>query len=147
MDTGHLEIYVKGPSGAPLTGVAMVTLTKAPGQIYRQETIRSGHIRLEDIGATEYPLQVVAPGYDPMVKTVEFRGSVEKTVTFELKASDVEDVGLGERLAALGPKAQKELGKASEDLRRTAQSARGLQARSCRKSEVARLLNQSNRLP
>ncbi len=117
VDTGHLDIYVNGPNGAPLTGVAMVTLTKASGQIYRQETIRAGHIRLDDIGATEYKLQVVAPGYEPMVKDVEFRGSVEKTVTFELRSADVEDTGLGERLAALGPKAQKELGKATEALR------------------------------
>src|SRR5262249_50466726 len=117
IDSGHLEIYVKGPNGAPLAGMAMVTLTKASGQVYRQETIRAGHIRLDDIGATEYKLQVVAPGFEPMVKEVEFRGSAEKTVTFELHASDVEDIGLGERLAALGPKAQKELGKATEALR------------------------------
>ena len=126
VDTGHLDIYVKGPNGAPLTGMAMVTLTKSSGQVYRQETIRAGHIRLDDIGPTEYKLQVVAPGYDPAVKEVEFRGSAEKAVTFELRASDVEDTGLGERLAALGPKAQKELSKATESLReKNTKQARG----------------------
>src|SRR5712691_51620 len=49
-----LDVYIKGPDGAPIEGTAVVTLTRLNGQFYRQGTARSGYLRLNEVPQTEY---------------------------------------------------------------------------------------------
>src|SRR6266446_2655518 len=37
-----LDLQITGPNGAPIEGMAVVTMTKLNGQIYRQSTAKAG---------------------------------------------------------------------------------------------------------
>src|SRR5437773_533220 len=81
------------------------------------ETAKASHVRFQSIKATEYFVQVIAPGYQTAVKQVEARKDETRQVTIELRELSVEDVAENAAYRALAPKAQKEIGKALERLR------------------------------
>ena len=110
--TSNVDIYVKGPNGKPVDGVAVVTLLNLSGQAYRQENAVAGHARFSDVAATQYKVLVIAPGFERETLTVD--AGVEKTVTanIQLRAMSAEDASLYAGIEALPAKAQKELGKA-----------------------------------
>jgi tetratricopeptide (TPR) repeat protein len=113
-----VEIYIQGPNGTPVEGVAVVSLVKLNGQLYRQGTAKAGHVRFNDVAPTEYAIQVVAPGFGKVVKQIDAQSKTEMKVTIRLQeAAEGEDAGAEARIASLAPKAQKELGKALEALR------------------------------
>jgi len=113
--TASLDVYVQESNGAPVESLAVVTLTTLAGRIYRQETTKGGYVRFNDLAATEYKIQVVAPAYERAVKQVETIGFATKRVTIVLQpgSNSVDAAGI----AALKPKAQKEMAKAMEALR------------------------------
>jgi hypothetical protein len=47
--TAQLEIHVQEATGAPVEGVAVVTLTNLAGQFYRQGTTKAGESGLHNI--------------------------------------------------------------------------------------------------
>src|SRR5712672_2736142 len=47
--TSQLEIHVQEPTGAPVEGVAVVTLTNLAGQFYRQGTTKAGYITFNNL--------------------------------------------------------------------------------------------------
>src|SRR5260370_13461137 len=61
--------------------------------------------------AKQYTVLVVAPGFEQEVRQVDARGGASTTVTIQLRAMSAEEASLSAGLAALPPKAQKELGK------------------------------------
>jgi tetratricopeptide (TPR) repeat protein len=116
-ETAGLDINLKGPDGKPVPVAAVVTLLKLSSEAYRQETAQAGHVRFSSIAATEYAVQVVAPGYQTAVKQVDVSQDAVKSLTIELQKLSVEDAAENVEYHALAPKAQKEIGKALELLR------------------------------
>jgi tetratricopeptide (TPR) repeat protein len=116
-DTAALDVNLKGPDGQPVKAAAVVTLIKLSNEAYRKETAKAGHIRFNNVAATEYSVQVVAPGYQTVVKHIEARKDEVRAVTIELQQMSVEDAAENSAYKALAPKAQKEIGKALELLR------------------------------
>jgi len=110
--TSNLDIYVKGPNGTPVDGVAVVTLINLSGQAYRQETAVAGRARFYDVAATEYKVLVIAPGFERETLTIDAGAEKTVTVNIELRAMSVEDASLYAGIETLPAKAQKELGKA-----------------------------------
>jgi len=116
-ENATLDVYLKGADGKPVKVAAVVTLLQLSNEAYRQETAKAGHVRFQSIKATEYFVQVIAPGYQTAVKQVEARKDETRQVTIELRELSVEDVAENAAYRALAPKAQKEIGKALERLR------------------------------
>lgn len=116
-ETATLDVYLKGADGKAVQVAAVVTLLKLSNEAYRQETAKAGHIRFSGITATEYSIQVTAPGYRTAVKQVEAKKDESRAVTFDLQSLSVEDVAENRAYQALAPKAQKEIGKVLELLR------------------------------
>jgi hypothetical protein len=48
-----IDVYVKGPNGAPLDGSVVVTLTKLDGAFVDQKTAKNGYARFNGVHATE----------------------------------------------------------------------------------------------
>ena len=114
--TASLDVYVQESNGAPVESLAVVTLTTLAGRIYRQETTKGGYVRFNDLAATEYKIQVVAPAYERAVKQVEAIGFATKRVTIVLQPGSNSGAA-AEGIAGMKPKAQKEMAKAMEALR------------------------------
>lgn len=112
-----LDVSVKGPGGIAIEGVAVVTLLGMNGKPLRQETTKGGAVRFYGLAATEYNIQVVAPAYERVVKRVDAQNGSSMKVSIELRPSDAEDAAFAVGMRALNSKAQKEVGKAIEELR------------------------------
>jgi hypothetical protein len=106
--TSQLEIHVQEPTGAPVEGVAVVTLTNLGGQFYRQGTTKAGYITFNNVAPTEYTVQVVAPAYERALKQVEASENHSTRVVVVLQRGSG-DTALAAQLASINPKAQKEL--------------------------------------
>jgi tetratricopeptide (TPR) repeat protein len=118
VSTASLDVYVQESNGAPVESLAVVTLTTLAGQIYRQKTTQGGYVRFNELAATEYKIQVVAPAYERAVNQVEAIGYTTKRVTIVLQpGSNPADAALAAGIASMKPKAQKEMAKATEALR------------------------------
>jgi len=117
--TVDLDIQVKGPDGAPLAVMAVVTLTSKTGLISGQGTTQGGKIKFSGLAASAYTIHVVAPGFENAVEEFDGNNEGAAMVSIEMRAtSNGENAGLGTtRRAVLVPKAQKELGKLLEALR------------------------------
>ena len=115
-----LDIYIKGPNGQPIEGTVLVTLTKMDGAFYKQGTARNGYVRLNELAASEYNVQVLAPGYAKVTKRLDAHPSdgtlMKVTIQLEEAAEGI-DAATDMEVAALPAKAQKALGKAIEALR------------------------------
>lgn len=115
---GSIDVFVKGPNGAPLEGSAVVTLAKMNGEFVDQQTTKNGYVRFNGVRASEYKLQVLSPKYQAAIKPVEVQEHSLAKVTVEMAAlSDAEDIASSEGFYALAPKTQREVGKALEELR------------------------------
>jgi tetratricopeptide (TPR) repeat protein len=115
-----LDVYIKGPNGAPIEGTAVVTLTRLNGQFYRQGTAKGGYLRLNELPQSEYNVLVVASGFGRVTKRVDAQAQsmTLMKVTIQLQAApEGEDAITDAQIASLGPKAQKAVGKAIEALR------------------------------
>jgi tetratricopeptide (TPR) repeat protein len=113
-----LDLYIKGPNGAPLEGTAVVTLTKLDGTFYKQGTAKDGYVRINEAAQSEYNVLVVAPGFARVMKQIDAQGSTLMKFTIQVQpAPEGEDAVTDKELAALAPKAQKALSKAIESLR------------------------------
>jgi tetratricopeptide (TPR) repeat protein len=113
-----VDLYVKGPNGAPLQGTAVVTMFKLNGQVLDQKTAKDGYVRFNSVPPSEYTFQVVAPKYEKATKRLDVLERTLAKITIEMTPmADAEDAASSVGLAALPPKAQKEVGKALEELR------------------------------
>ena len=111
-------VEVKGPSGAPVDGLILVSLIKVDGQVYFTARAKEGQVRFSKVPKSELTAQVVAPGYQTAKKAFEVLDRTEIKVKVDLEPiSDKEEAAANRGIAALSPKAQKDLGKALEALR------------------------------
>ena len=117
IETASLDIYLQQQNGAPIEGVAVVTLLNLSGQVYRQVTTKEGHLTFNDIAPTEYKIQVVSPVYERAVKQVLAPSNASARVTILMHPGEGVDARTALSLSALKPKAQKEVAKAMEALR------------------------------
>jgi tetratricopeptide (TPR) repeat protein len=116
-ESAGLTVYLKSAEGKPIQAAAVVTLLKLSSEAYRQETAKAGHVLFKGIPATEYSIQVVAPGYRTVVQQVEVKKDEVRAVTINLEQMSVEDTAENTAYKALPSKAQREIGKALELLR------------------------------
>jgi len=112
-----IDVYVKGPNGAPLDGSAVVTLTKRDGTFVDQKTAKNGYARFNGVHATEYRIQVLAPKYQATARQLEVQERSLAKITIEMTPLSAEDAASSVGLYALAPKTQREVGKALEELR------------------------------
>ena len=115
--TIEIDIYVKGADGGPIEQTAMVTLVAPTGQVAGQGTTLGGNIKFSGIAASQYTIQVVAAGYENMVKDFDGYNAGVSRVVIDMRPSSNGDSGAGSPQILLAPKAQKELAKAVEALR------------------------------
>jgi tetratricopeptide (TPR) repeat protein len=112
-----VDVYVKGPNGAPLDGSAVVTLTKLDGTFVDQKTAKNGYARFNGVHATEYRIQVLAPKYQATARQLEVQERSLAKITIEMTPLSVEEAASSVGLYALAPKTQREVGRALEELR------------------------------
>lgn len=112
-----IDIYVRGMDGAPIDATAVVTLVARSGQVLSQGTTLAGNIKFNGVSASEYTIQVVAPGYENAVKEFDGYNAGASRVDILMRAASSGQTGAGSPRILLAPKAQKELGKALEALR------------------------------
>ena len=108
--TSSIEIHIKGPDGNPFAGATKLTLVTQAGQVYRQETIKNGTTKLNEVLAKQYTVLVATPGFEQEVRQVDVRGASSANLTIQLRATSAEQAAFNTGLAALPTKAQKELG-------------------------------------
>ena len=115
--TIEIDIYVKGADGGPIEQTAMVTLVAPTGQVAGQGTTLGGNIKFSGIAASQYTIQVVAAGYENMVKDFDGYNAGTSRVIIDMRPTSNGNVGAGSPQILLAPNAQKELAKAMEALR------------------------------
>jgi tetratricopeptide (TPR) repeat protein len=117
-DYADVVVDVKGPDGAPIEGPIVVSLIKVNGQVYITATAKGGQVRFSNVPKSELKAQVVAPGYQTAQKGFELLDRTEVKVRIDLQPiSDKEEAAADRGIAALTPKAQRDVGKALEALR------------------------------
>ena len=112
-----IDVYVRGADGAPIDVTAVVSLIAPMGQVLSQGTTLGGNIRFSGVAASEYKIEVVAAGYEKMVKEFDGYNAGVSRVDIEMRPSSDGNAGAGSPQILLAPKAQKELAKALEALR------------------------------
>jgi tetratricopeptide (TPR) repeat protein len=115
--TTDINIDVRGADGAPIEGMAVVTLVSPKGQVAGQGTTLGGNIQFRGLAPSQYTIQVVALGYENAIKELDNNSSAARVIIEMQPASSGEKTAIGLPRIILAPKAQKELGKALEALR------------------------------
>jgi tetratricopeptide (TPR) repeat protein len=115
--SGNAEIYVKGPDGEPITEPVVVTLLRASGQAYGQETAKGGFVKFDRVPYSGFTVQVVAPGYKAASKQFEIKGPGAVSVTLSLQPLESEEAAESRGVYSLPRNVQKDVGKALEALR------------------------------
>jgi tetratricopeptide (TPR) repeat protein len=115
-----VDVFIRGPNGAPVDGMVLVTLRTIKGGAYLQATAEAGHAKFQGVSPSRYTVQVVASGFEKAVQEFDAAGTVTAMVSVELRpASDgaASTTVANSSFPILTPKAQKALGKALEALR------------------------------
>lgn len=114
-----VEVDVRGPDRGPFRGPVTIQLIKSSGQVYEKMSVKSGHGKFVGVPRNSFTLIVMAPGYQKAEQRFDLAGDMKLlTITVSLRpASDAEEAESGREMAALNPKAEKDVGKALEALR------------------------------
>jgi tetratricopeptide (TPR) repeat protein len=115
--SANAEIHMIGPDGSPVKAPVIVTLLRAGGQMYGQNTAKDGFVKFERVPYSEFTVQVVAPGYETASKVFEVDKPGAVSVTLTLRPLEAEDAAISRGFYALPPKVQRDVGKALEALR------------------------------
>jgi Flp pilus assembly protein TadD len=116
--SANIEVRIKEPDGTPVKSVATVTLLRLTGQPYNQATADKGRVVFQRVPASEFKVQVVAPGYEAAEKHIELQNHIQTAVVdISLKPLSVEDAAASRGLYALPQRVQKDVGKALDALR------------------------------
>src|SRR5277367_2033024 len=117
-----VDVVLKSSNGSPVKG-AVVTLITFAGHPYQQQSPDTNLAHFGDVASAEYNVRVIAPGYQPATLKVDAKPRHPAQLVVELQPLSAEDAAFANRVAALPPKAQQQLGKAMEALR-TADTAK-----------------------
>jgi len=113
-----VEVEIKGPKGAPVEGAVVVSLIRQNGQVFKTATVQNGKVLFANIPKSSLTAEVVAPGYQTAKKTFEIGDNTQVKVQVELQPMTDREAAAADRgIAALSPKAQKDIGKALDALR------------------------------
>jgi tetratricopeptide (TPR) repeat protein len=114
-----VEVNVRRADGNPIDGHIVVQLVTVTGQLFQQLSVKGGSARFSHVPKSEYRVLVIAPGYHKAESKIDLStGGNLSTLDVELvPISDAEDAVSNRGIAALNPRAQKEVGKALESLR------------------------------
>lgn len=126
-----LEVEVKGEDGQKVEGPVSVSLLKDDGQVLLTVMATKGVARFGEVPKGVLTAQAVAPGFQSAKKAFEIVDRANVKVKISLQPlTDREMAASSRRIAALTPKAQKDVGKALEALRenRPAQARAHLEA-------------------
>lgn len=115
--TIDIDVYVRGADGGPIEVTAVVSLVAPTGQVISQGSTLGGNIEFSGVAATEYKIEVAAPGYEKTVREFDGYNGGKTRIDIEMRADASGEKGAGSSQILLAPKAQKELGKALEALR------------------------------
>ena len=115
--TIDIDVYVRGADGAPIEVTAVVSLVAPTGQLLSQGTTLNGNIQFNRVAASEYKIEVAAPGYEKTVKEFDGYNAGRSRVEILMQPASNGGKGAGPLQMLLAPKAQKELAKALEALR------------------------------
>lgn len=129
--SASVDIEVRAPNGAPIVGPVYVSLMKVNGQVFATKMAEGGVAHFNNVPKSEVTAQVVASGYETAKKAFEVPDRTEVKVKVDLQPmSDKEAAASDRGIAALNPKAQKDIGKALEALRasRPAEARQNLEA-------------------
>ncbi|MGB2665178.1 MAG: tetratricopeptide repeat protein [Candidatus Acidiferrum sp.] len=116
--SASVEVQVDGPGGTPVDGSVAVSLIRDNGQVFITSMAKGGKVRFAEVPKSELTAQVMAPGYQTAKKSFEVLEHGEVIVKIELQPMTDKEAAASDRgIAALSPKAQKDVGKALEALR------------------------------
>src|SRR5260370_11623924 len=93
---------------------------KVNGKFYRQGTTEKGNVRFNAVAPTEYTIQVIAPGFERVEKSIDAQnqGTAELKLSMQMQpAAEGDDAATAARIGALSSKPQRKLGKAPDPLR------------------------------
>lgn len=115
--TATIEIHLK-EDGTPIQKEAIVTLSRSGGEFFNRANSKAGFVKFDKVPASEFNIQVIAPGYETATKRVEVLSTTSTaTVEIELTRLSAEDAAASAGFYALPPKIQKDVGKALAALR------------------------------
>jgi tetratricopeptide (TPR) repeat protein len=113
-----VEVRVKGEDGQAVDGPVSVSLIKENGQVFMTALAEKGKVRFGDVPKSTLTVRVVAPGFQTTEKRFEVLNRANVQVKINLQPmTDREMAASAKGFAALSPKAQKDVGKALEELR------------------------------
>jgi tetratricopeptide (TPR) repeat protein len=116
--SASVEVQVNGPGGVPVDGSVAVSLIRDNGQVFITSMAQRGKVRFAEVPQSELTAQVMAPGYQTAKKSFQVLEHKEVIVKIELQPMTDKEAAASDRgIAALSPKAQKDVGKALEALR------------------------------
>ena len=115
-----VEVTVKAADGKPLPADAMAQLLTVTGQLFDQTSVKNGFVRFKQVPKSEYRVLVTAPGYRRGEKRIDLAAGLKYAqLTVELQPiADAEEAVNDRAISALNPRAQKEVGKVLELLRK-----------------------------
>jgi tetratricopeptide (TPR) repeat protein len=115
---GSVEVEVSGPNGMPIPAAVYVSLLKGDGRVLMTALAAGGKARFNNVPKSELTALVVASGYETAKKSFEIRDRPEMKVKVDLQPMADKEAAASDRgIAALNPRAQKDIGKALEALR------------------------------
>lgn len=117
MSATKLDVDVKGPDGAPIDVMAVVTLSTIQGGTYQEHSTMGGQAEFQGLTPTRYSVQVEAPGYEKAVQDVDVETTGTTRVIVELQPTPNVKTVQAPTGFLLAPKAQKELSAALEALK------------------------------
>jgi tetratricopeptide (TPR) repeat protein len=113
-----VDVDVQGPNGEPVAGPIVVSLIRVNGSVFFTAMAKAGHANFSNVPKSELTVQVVAPGYQTAKKGFQVLDRGKVNVKIDLQPMTDREAAAADRgIAALNPKAQKDVGKALEALR------------------------------
>jgi tetratricopeptide (TPR) repeat protein len=113
-----VEVDVKGPNGSLVPGAVYVSLIKVNGQVFMTAMAEGSKARFVNVPKSDLIVQVMVSGFETARKTCQVLDKGEVKIGVDLQPmSDKEAAASDRGIAALSPKAQKDIGRALEALR------------------------------
>lgn len=112
-----VEVDIHGPNGVVVDVPVYVSLVRNTGQVFKSALAEKGKVVFAQVPKSELTAQVVASGYETAKQQFQMLDKLEVKVQVNLQPIADKEVAAADRgIAALNPKAQKNVGKALQAL-------------------------------